>query len=422
MGLESRLGCVGFLCAIRAAFCAFAVGLAALGLTGCGQTTAPQSGTSHSTATSNTVESPFLIIAHRGASARRPEHTLAAYELGIEQGADFIELDLVPTLDGALIARHENALAVVALTKDNEFELDSAGKPTVLQATTDIAERAEFADRLAIKVIDGVVVGGWFSEDFSLAEIKSLKARERIPQIRPANVQFDDRFSVPTLEEAIALVQQPENARVGLYIELKHPTYFALDGRRHDGQPIAQDTAQLLVNTLQKAGFTSRERLFLQCFEIATLRRLQHDLLPAAGFDAPLVQLFGRITADSAPYDLRYHLGQETDLATVYGPLAPNLQRAPSYLGLASTASVALIRTDYANGVGPSKNDLAKLADAAIAAEMHIHPYTVRPEPFFLSPLRGGLATSAAGEVQALRKLGATGVFIDLPAAVQTPR
>ena len=410
MGSESRLGSFSLLCT------SFAVLLACLGLTGCGQTTPSQSAIS---STVNTVESPFLIIAHRGASAARPEHTLAAYQLGIDQGADFIELDLVPTRDGALIARHENALAVVALTKDNEFELDSAGKPRVLQATTDIAERAEFADRMAIKVIDDVVVGGWFSEDFSLAEIKSLKARERIPQLRPDNVQFDDRYDVPTLEDAITLVQQPEHAKIGLYIELKHPTYFALDGRRHDGQLIAQDTAQLLVNALQKAGFTERDRLFLQCFEIATLRRLQHELLPAADFDAPLVQLFGRVAADSAPYDLRYHLGQKTDLAAIYGPLAPNLQRTPSYLGLASAASIALMRTDYADGVGPSKNDLAKLADAASSATMHIHPYTVRPEPFFLSPARGGLARSAKGEVQALRELGATGVFIDLPAAAQ---
>jgi len=363
---------------------------------------------------------PFLVIAHRGASAQRPEHTLAAYQLAIEQGADFIELDLVPTADGALIARHENALAVVALSANNQIELDDAGQPRVLQATTDVATRGEFADRLVVKVVDGYTVGGWFSEDFTLAEIRTLWARERIPSIRPENVKFNDTFRVPTLADVIGLLQtqaqQPNGPDVGLYIELKHPTFFSKNGRQLSGEPIAQDTAQLLVDQLLEHGFTEPSRLFLQCFEIETLRRLQHDLLPAAGFDAPLVQLYGGFRRDSAPFDVTYHRGKGAELSTIYGPLAGHLAETPTYSALANADVLATIGSDYAEGVGPSKNDLAVLAKGALAAGLEIHPYTVRPEAFFLDPQRGGLASTAENELKVLRDLGATGVFIDQPA------
>ena len=177
-----------------------------------------------------------LVIAHRGASGHRPEHTLAAYRLAMQQGADFIELDLVSSSDGQLLARHENLLAEVQLDEAGQPVTDARGEKLVVWATTDIAQRPEFADRLAVKEIDGRRKGGWFSEDFTLAELKTLRARERMPAIRPMNRLYDDRFAIPTLEEAINLVRDWSGPRqVGLYIELKHPTYFRFEGRRLDG-------------------------------------------------------------------------------------------------------------------------------------------------------------------------------------------
>ena len=152
-----------------------------------------------------------LIIAHRGASGLRPEHTLAAYELAIDQGADFIEPDLVPTKDDILVARHENEIG----------------------GTTDVAAHPEFADRRVTKSIDGQAVTGWFTEDFTLAELKTLRARERLPQLRPANTAYDGRFTIPTLTEIVALAQRRSaktGRTIGIYPETKHPTYFAAIG------------------------------------------------------------------------------------------------------------------------------------------------------------------------------------------------
>ena len=147
-----------------------------------------------------------IVIAHRGASGYRPEHTLASYELAIEQGADFIEPDLVSTKDGVLVARHENEIG----------------------GTTDVAAHPEFADRRTTKVIDGVALTGWFTEDFTLDELRTLRARERLPEVRPGSAAFDGQFGIPTLQE----IARPRPTRrasaadipVGLYPETKHPT------------------------------------------------------------------------------------------------------------------------------------------------------------------------------------------------------
>jgi glycerophosphoryl diester phosphodiesterase len=193
-----------------------------------------------------------IVIAHRGASAYRPEHTLASYELAIAMGADFIEPDLVATRDGELVARHENDIT----------------------QTTDVASRPEFADRRATRTIDGREHDGWFTEDFTLAELRTLRATERIPELRPANAGFDGRFTVPTLQEVIDLARR---AGVGIYPETKHPAYF-----RSLGLALEEPLAEALPRDVP---------VFLQSFEPDSLRRL------AALVDAPRVQL----TAPSRP-------------------------------------------------------------------------------------------------------------------------
>ena len=157
-----------------------------------------------------------IVIGHRGACGYVPEHTLTSYFIAMQDGVDFVEPDLVMTKDGVLVARHENEIAT----------------------TTDVAGRPEFADRRTTKVIDGTTVTGWFTEDFTLTELKRLRARERIPEIRPANARFDGQFQIPTLEEILALVQAVQQQRatlakqlgrnaptpIGVYPETKHPS------------------------------------------------------------------------------------------------------------------------------------------------------------------------------------------------------
>ena len=202
-----------------------------------------------------------LVVAHRGASGHRPEHTLEAYRLGIDLGADVIEPDVVVTKDGHLIARHENELG----------------------GTTDVSDRPEFADRETTKTIDGQEISGWFAEDFTPAEIKTLYARERIPDIRPDNAAYDDQHRIPTLEEIIALLREveAETGRViGIIPETKHPTFFEYEGTYLDGTRIGADTSQILIDTLVAEGFTDPGRVTIQSFELANLVELQAETMP----------------------------------------------------------------------------------------------------------------------------------------------
>ena len=155
-----------------------------LGLLGCHHDEKDNAASQPPSNNAEYIEPKLLIIGHRGASALRPEHTLAAYQKAIDDGADFIEPDLVPTLDGYLVARHENEIG----------------------GTTNVSSLPQFAERKTSKVVDGVTYTGWFTEDFTLNELKQLKARERIPEIRPANAQYNDQFDLPTLDEIIELV------------------------------------------------------------------------------------------------------------------------------------------------------------------------------------------------------------------------
>ena len=186
-----------------------------------------------------------IVIAHRGASGERPEHTLMAYRLAIEEGCDFIEPDLVATKDGHLVVRHEDEIA----------------------GTTDVASRPEFAARKAERVIDGQKVAGWFTEDFTLAELKTLRARERLPQLRPGSARFDGREPIPTYQEVVDLAKA-ESKRVGrtigTYPEMKHPTYFA-----SLGLPLEQR----LADALKANGLDSKTApVFVQCFEVEPLK------------------------------------------------------------------------------------------------------------------------------------------------------
>src|SRR5579883_3023820 len=220
-----------------------------------------------------------IVIAHRGASGYAPEHTLASYFIAIEQGADYIEPDLVMTRDGVLIARHENEIG----------------------GTTNVAVKKEFAGRRRTKVIDGASVTGWFTEDFLLEELKTLRARERIPGLRPANARLDDSLEIPTLEEILALARGLEERRrvrarglglpapepIGVYPETKHPSHFA-------GLGLAME--EPLVEALERYDYRGRDgRAFLQSFETGNLQLLSRMT------KLPLVQL---IEAAGAPYDL----------------------------------------------------------------------------------------------------------------------
>lgn len=332
------------------------------------------------------------VIAHRGACGYRPEHTLEAYALAIAQGADFIEPDLVPTRDGVLIARHENELS------------DS----------TDVATRPVFADRRCVKVVDGVERHGWFSEDFTLDEIKTLRARERIPELRPGSAGHDGRFGIPTFAEILALLQRTER-RVGVYPETKLPTYFAHEGRYRDGRPIALSMAGRVVAELQAAGFADRDRVFLQSFEIESLLDLKRRHLPAAGLDFPLVQLIGP-PRRGRPRDLAWHLAQGHDLTAIYGQLAEVLDDGLSehtrYAHLLQPPALAWMAREYATVLGPSFELLlpdgpdgpaSPLFAHARAAGLALHPYTLRAE----------LGGEAYG--RRLLALGVEAFFIDQP-------
>jgi glycerophosphoryl diester phosphodiesterase len=269
------------------------------------------------------------VIAHRGASGYRPEHTIASYTLGIEQGADYIEPDLVLTKDGVLVARHENEIG----------------------GTTDVASHPKFASRRTTKTIDGQTIEGWFTEDFTLAELKTLRARERIPNIRPQNTKFDGQFEVPTFDEVLALARKHD---VGVYPETKHPTYFDKLGLTHD---------DALLSSIQRSGI---KKIFIQSFEVGNLKRLRKKT------SLPLVQLI------------------DSSAASMVSPS-----------GLAEIAT-------YANAIGPNKN----LVTAEVVANAHklglqVHPWTFRAEREF--------GPDMIAELQRFLQTGIDGFFTDQP-------
>jgi glycerophosphoryl diester phosphodiesterase len=320
-----------------------------------------------------------IVIAHRGASGERPEHTLAAYERGVEQGADFVEPDLVATRDGVLVCRHENEIS----------------------GTTDVARRSEFASRRATKTIDGVVVTGWFTEDFTLAELRTLRARERLPLLR--GTAFDGRFQVPTFQELLELVAnvnaRPERQRrpLGVYPETKHPSYFA-------GLGLALEPR--LVEALRGYGLDRADApVFVQSFEVGNLRRL------ATLTRVPLVQL---LEPSGRPWDF--------SLARL----------ARTYADMIRPEGLREIAT-YARGIGVHKNlvlprdasdrllEATTLVRDAHAAGLLVHVFTLRAENEFLpAALRSDPSRSAHGnlpeEATLFLRAGVDGFFTDHPA------
>lgn len=314
----------------------------------------------------------MLVIAHRGASAERPEHTLAAYELAIERGADYIEPDLVVTKDLVLVSRHENELS----------------------ETTDVASREEFEGRRRDKTIDGQRVAGWFAEDFTLAELRSLRAKERIPAIRPANARYDGLFQVPTLTEIVKLVRAKEaetGRRIGLYPELKHPDFLL--------QEAGIDMVDLLLKELRDLSLTEADPLYIQSFEVGVLQRLNQRS------DFKLVQL---VKPEDGPADepsMRY-----ADMVTPTG-----IEEVAKYAD-AIGAHIELI-------LNPDGLPTSLVADAR-ANGLDVHAWTLRPENVFLpAPLRSGGGDAARGNMAALkemlRRAGVTGVFTDDPGSAR---
>jgi glycerophosphoryl diester phosphodiesterase len=300
-----------------------------------------------------------IVIAHRGASGERPEHTIESYRLAIEQGADYIEPDLVMTRDGVLVARHEPEIG----------------------GTTDVAQHPEFASRRRVQVIDGETMDGWFTEDFTLSELKTLRARERLPALRPQNSEFDGRFTVPTFDEIMNLVIETNQRRttaargdarrdpprlLGVYPETKHPAHFA-----SIGLPLELE----LLNALRRYAYADAgSPVFLQSFDPNNLKQLRKMT------DLPLVQLLEHEVGDSA------------------------------------------VTATYADAIGIAKSLATPAAiDAAHAAKLQVHVWTFRAENEFLpEDLRAAGDAAAHGdlasEIRRYLSRGIDGFFVDFPA------
>jgi glycerophosphoryl diester phosphodiesterase len=327
--------------------------------------------TSEGHAMEKPLEGQVIVIAHRGASGERPEHTLGSYSLAIAQGADYIEPDLVLTKDGVLVARHENEIS----------------------ETTDVADKAEFADRKTSKTIDGQKMTGWFTEDFTLAELKTLRAKERLPQLRSANMAYDGQFEIPTFDEILALAKAQSavtGRTIGIYPETKHPSYFTAIGLPHE--------APLLVALTQYGHVEKSAPVFIQSFEVENLKALRSKT------KLRLIQLMAET-------------GSPPDRSDV------------TYAQMASAEGLKIVAT-YADGIGPNKamviprTLLGNLGDpTTLVADAHkvglaVHPWTFRRENYFL-PLaqKSGVDPRGVGdlnaEIKAYLATGVDGIFSD---------
>ena len=304
-----------------------------------------------------------LVVAHRGASGYRPEHTLAAYQLAMEMGADFVEPDLVSTKDGVLVARHESEIS----------------------GTTDVALHPAFASRFTLKVVDGRLVRGWFTEDFTLDELKSLRAKERMPRVRPRSKKYDGLFDIPTFEEVLDLVERQSRHRgevIGVCPEIKQPSYF-----ESLGLPLEIP----LVASLDRHHLNRpNARVLVQSFERECLRRLRQSVR------VPLVQLVG---VGGPSYDLLTSAGLE-EIATYADALG-------------AAKDMVLPRDREGQLTRPSG-----LVDLAHAAGFGVLVWTLRDEnQFMAADFRSGRGAKRKGhalaEYAAFFDAGVDGVFTD---------
>lgn len=317
------------------------------------------------------------VFGHRGASGYRPEHTLTAYELAARMGADYIEPDLVSTKDGVLVSRHEPEIG----------------------GTTDVAEHPEFANRRTTKVVDGQRLTGWFAEDFTLAELKTLRAKERIPDLRPGNTAYDGQDPIPTLQEVIDLskrLSRELHRPIGIAPETKHPSYFRRAGLAIEPRLVAQLTA----NGLNRPG----AKVVVQSFEVGNLQELDEVL------QVRLVQL---IDSSGAPEDFKEHGDPRTyaDMVTPAG-----LRDVAKYADVIGPDTTVLLPQDDSDHLtGPT----TVVADAH-AAGLQVVPYTVRAENSFLpADFRSSPDPARHGDVMGYFRLlldqGIDGVFSDFP-------
>jgi len=328
------------------------------------------------------------VIGHRGACGYVPEHTLTSYFIAIQQGADYIEPDLVMTQDGVLIARHENEVG----------------------ATTNIADHVEFATRRKTKVIDGVTMEGWFTEDFTLAELKTLRARERIADVRPDNVRFDGQFEIATFEEVLALARAVESERgvrarllglpapprIGVYPETKHPSYF-----RNLGLALEEP----LLAALARWDFAGPDApVFLQSFEVGNLAVLRRMT------ELPIVQL---VEARGQPYDFVVS-GDPRSYADLMTPAGlAGVARYANVIGVDKTLIIPRNADDSLGRPTPLVAD-------AHAQGLLVHGWTFRAENYFLPRrFRSSSARARRGnlgaELAAYLAAGMDGFFTDQP-------
>lgn len=322
-----------------------------------------------------------IVIAHRGASGERPEHTMGAYRLAITQGADYIEPDLVMTRDGVLVCRHENEIS----------------------GTTDVASRPEFAGRRTEKRVDGVTATGWWVEDFTLAELKTLRCKERLPDVRPQNTAYDGQEEIPTFATALALATE---AGVGIYPELKHPTFLRERG--------LDPTPAFIAAVNAGGGQRAADKMFVQCFEIGPLVLLAQ----MSSLQWNCIQLIG---ASGGPWDRR-------DLSAADMINDAGLRDIARYAkGIGVEKSLVIPR----DGIGRSMPamDLVRRAHLAL---LQVHAWTFRAENAFLPvELRRGDASAADymrqhgdldAELRAFYAAGVDGVFSDFPAEAVAAR
>ncbi|TCK66335.1 glycerophosphoryl diester phosphodiesterase [Curtobacterium sp. PhB136] len=318
-----------------------------------------------------------LVIAHRGASGYRPEHSRSAYELAIDLGADAIEPDLVPTKDGVLVLRHENEIS----------------------GTTNVADHPEFRDRRTTKRIDGAQLTGWFTEDFTWDELSTLRTRERLPELRPRSASHDGEDPILRLEDLLAILDAAPRP-VGLVAEVKHATYF-------DG--IGYPMGALVDAAVGDAGWRDDDRLTFECFEKGVLRDLR-----ARGAGGRLVYL-------------QEARGSAADEVAAHGSAAPSYAAERTDPALATLAAefdgISLPVGTVMAGTDPVRVDdprpvRSDVVDRAHAAGLAVFTWTLRPENRFLpAPLRRGGEVAGHGDWErwftSIIRTGVDGVFAD---------